>query len=48
MVAELPHATLVELTDSGHFRHLEQPEDFTAAVADFVTVTEKRSADTTA
>lgn len=30
---------LLELADSGHFGHLEQPEDFTAAVAGFVART---------
>ncbi|SFT22465.1 alpha/beta fold hydrolase [Streptomyces sp. ok210] len=48
MIAELPDATLIQLLDSGHYGHLEQPTEFTAAVAEFVGVTEKRWADTTA
>lgn len=48
MTAELPDATLVEMRDSGHYGHLEQPAEFTTAVAEFVTVTEKRWADSTA
>ncbi|MEU0188054.1 alpha/beta hydrolase [Streptomyces sp. NBC_00510] len=47
MIAELPDATLVELLDSGHYGHLEQPSEFTAAVAEFVTVTEKYRAEST-
>lgn len=42
MVAELPAARLVQLLDSGHFGHLEQPKEFNAAVIDFVTATEEK------
>ncbi|MFJ6723765.1 alpha/beta fold hydrolase [Streptomyces sp. NPDC091281] len=34
--AGIPDARLVELPDSGHFGHLEQPDEFTAAVLAFV------------
>lgn len=35
----IPHAQVLELADSGHFGHLEQPEVFVSAVAEFVTKT---------
>ena len=34
--AALPHSTGVVLRDSGDFRHIETPEEFTAEVTTFV------------
>nr|WP_281176250.1 alpha/beta hydrolase [Pseudonocardia acaciae] len=34
--ARMPNARLVELGDSGHFGHIEQPADFTEAIVAFV------------
>jgi proline iminopeptidase len=36
MDEELPNSTLVTLKESGHFGHIEQPEEFAAAVIEFV------------
>jgi pimeloyl-ACP methyl ester carboxylesterase len=36
MHATIPHAELLELHDSGHFGHLEQPEEFVASVLTFI------------
>ena len=38
----MPDARLSELPESGHFGHIEQPEEFTAAVLDFVHNQEKK------
>lgn len=35
--AGIPDAQLPELRESGHFGHIEQPDDFAAIVSDFVT-----------
>jgi len=40
--AAIPHAEVLDLADSGHFGHLEQPEVFLPAVAEFVTKTAAR------
>ncbi|MGW4490283.1 alpha/beta fold hydrolase [Amycolatopsis sp. NPDC004368] len=39
----LPQGRLRELAHSGHFGHLEQPEEFTEAVVEFVNETERMS-----
>lgn len=36
MHAGMPDARLSELRESGHFGHIEQPDEFTTAVLDFV------------
>ncbi|WP_432132817.1 alpha/beta fold hydrolase [Streptomyces tendae] len=41
MHAEMPNARLCELRESGHFGHLEESEQFTAAVVEFVHTVEK-------
>jgi pimeloyl-ACP methyl ester carboxylesterase len=33
----LPHFRIVTLRNSGHFGHIEEPNEFAAAVAAFVT-----------
>jgi pimeloyl-ACP methyl ester carboxylesterase len=42
MHAEIPESVLVELPDSGHFGHREQPHEFVDAVLDFVSGLERR------
>jgi len=37
LINGIPHAQALALTDSGHFGHLEQPEEFESAVVDLVT-----------
>lgn len=41
MYAEMPNASLCELRASGHFGHVEEAEEFAAAVVDFVQTTGK-------
>lgn len=43
MRAGLPDARLRELRDSGHFGHIEETGEFTAAVLSFVHTAGKRN-----
>jgi pimeloyl-ACP methyl ester carboxylesterase len=40
LAAELPHATVIEIADSGHYPYLETPDEFLDAVVPFLTRTE--------